>query len=122
MDVNCNFSNSHVDGCAEVHSHSLPLLAPSHGSEGFKNRESKDAPLLRFFFFPKKFVLNGDSLTPISLEYNADNAKPTHVGTPPRCVTVTEDRGTRKYERTVLPVGLRPDSLSFTHFSTHILR
>lgn len=45
MDVNCNFLNSNVDGCADVHSHSLPLLAPSHGSEGFKNREPKDAPL-----------------------------------------------------------------------------
>lgn len=64
MDVTCNFSNSNVDGCADVHSHSLPLLAPSHGSEGFKNRESKDAPLVKVSL---KIGVNGDSLTPISL-------------------------------------------------------
>lgn len=59
-----NFLNSNVDGCAEVHSHSLPLLAPSHGSGGFKNRESKDAPLVKVSFL--KICVNGDSLTPIS--------------------------------------------------------
>lgn len=50
MDVNRDFLNSNVDGCAEVHSHSLPLPAPSHGSEGFKNRESKGAPLVKVSF------------------------------------------------------------------------
>lgn len=64
MDINCNFLNSNIGGCAEVHSHSLLLLAPSHGSEGFKNRESKDAPLGKGSL---KICVTGDSLLPIGL-------------------------------------------------------
>lgn len=60
--------------------------------------------------------MNGDSLTPISLQYNADNAKPTHVGTPPSRVTVTADRGAWKYERTVLLVGLPSGQLTLHSF------
>lgn len=48
MDRKCcsSFLNSNVDGCAEVHSHSL---ISSHGSEGLKT-ESKDAPLVKVSF------------------------------------------------------------------------
>lgn len=38
---------------------------------------------------------------------------------PPGCVTVTMGRGPQKDKRPILLVGLRLDSLSFTHISTH---
>lgn len=60
MVINCNFLTCSVDGCAEVHSHSLLL---SHGSEGLKT-EAKDAPLVKVSF---KKTVNSDSLIPILL-------------------------------------------------------
>lgn len=64
MDVNCNLLNSNVDGCAEVHSHSLLCWLQVMVQKVLKTESPKMLPWKSFFL---KICVNGDSLTPALL-------------------------------------------------------
>ena len=98
MDVNFNFLNSNVDGCAEVHSHSL---ISSHGSEGLKT-ESKDAPLVKVSFKKTVWIVIAwypfcSSTTRTMLNQHMQHATKWGV--------IIMGRSTRKYIRAILLSG-----------------